>query len=354
MVVINGKTYKGKYKGPDKYKGKPPPAKTDKYLTEATQLGTSKYSPVFAQIAANEASNKGAYSTGSSQRINALNAELGSMEAANATTQKKLGDLGTESGTMYQQALAKSQSDFQNQQYKTNITNTNLMSSLQSEMAARGLTGTTAGQQRLATNAAFGNNLAGAVNEINQGALMRQGTNAQDTFGQMKGSGQMLHQTSTSGARGEARSALDQLYNTYLEKELEMQGQKTVTEKEKSDYILQTRMTLKEQAAQAAAAKAQAAAQSAAAAGNLNYKYEALKVGTQYKYDALASKTAQNDIANQLKERGFSHKQAMDIANLSVKKGALDLNWEKFKSGGGTKSGMSNERVAEIIASLGS
>jgi len=326
---------------------------TSKYVKEATKLASSKYSPVFAQIAANEAMNRGAYDTGSTQQISGLNAELGSMEAAQATSQKQLGTLATESGTLYQQALAKSQTDWAAQQAKMNQTNTNLMSSLQSEMAARGLSTSTGAQSQMANNAVFGGNLSSAIQTMNQGALTRQGAAAQDTFKQMKGSGTMLHQGATSRARGSTQSSLNELYNLYLQKQLELQGQKTVTEKEKGDYITQTAMTLKEQAAQRAAAKAQAAAQAAAAAGNLGYKYDALQVNTQYKYDALASKTAQTDIANKLKGEGFSHKKAMDIANLAIKKGALDLNIEKFRTGGGTNS-MSNAKIAEIIAGLGS
>lgn len=326
---------------------------TSKYVKEATKLGASKYAPVVAQIAANAASNTGAYNTGTTQQVGSLNAALGSMEAANATTQKRLGELGTESGTLYQQALAKSQSDWSAQQERMNQTNSNLMSSLQSEMAARGLTTQTGAASRMTNNMTFGNNISSAIQTMNEGALTRQGAAAGDTYKQMQGSAQMLHTGYTSRARGTTQAALNELYNTYLQKELELQGQKTVTEKEKQDYIYQTAMTLKEKAQQAAAEKAQAAAQNAISQGRLNLDTQKFQVNTQLAYDKMEAKAAQDNIANKLKAEGFSHKKAMDIATLAVKKGTLDLNVEKFRSAG-ANTGMSNARVQEIIAGLGS
>jgi hypothetical protein len=329
------------------------PPKTDKFLAEATRLGTSKFSPAFAQIAANAASNLGAYNTGSSQRTNALNAEIGSIMASGATTQKKLGQLGTETASVYQQAMAKSQSDYSAQQQQTNQFNTGLLTSLQSERNARGLSMTSAGENNLAGNMTYGNNIAQAIQTANQGSMTRQGSMAQDTITGMKGSSSMMDNSAQSGARGLAQSELMSLYNAYLQKHQELEGQKTVTEKEKGDYILQTRMTLKDQAAQAKAEAQQRALQASIASGNLAYKNTALQVNTQYKYDKLASDVSQKDIENKLKAQGFSHKQATDIAKQTLSRDKFNLdvnkfNWSKLNPKASTSN--NTQAIMDMIA----
>jgi hypothetical protein len=333
--------------------------KTNKYLAEATRLANSRYSAAFEQIAANSKSNLAAYDQGALQRRQGLNRELGSMEAAHKATQGTLKGLETQTGTLYQQAMSQSQESGNQALAAQNSRATGLMTSLQSERAARGLDTTTGTENNFASSQGKQSELLSSINQLNQGALSRQGTNAQDTMKGMQASEMFLDTTHKSAAKGLAQSELMNLYNTYLEKKMSLEGERTVTEKERGDYIVQTEMTLKEQARQRAAAKAAAALQASIAAGNLGYKYEALNVNTQYKYDSLSARTAQNDITNKLKEAGLSNKMANDLYSRSLNSTKLQLALDKFgfekqkwttlqgKSGGKSV----NDLISELIAS---
>lgn len=332
--------------------------KTNKYLAEATRLANSRYSAAFEQIAANSRSNLSAYNTGSTQRITNLNKELGSMEVAHQGAQKGLTALGVQTGTLYQQALAQSQNDAQKATAQQNSMANGLATSLQSERAARGLDTTTGAESRLTDSSVKQNELLASIQGLNQGALTRQGANAQDLMTSFKVSEGFLDTTHKSAAKGLAQSELMSLYNSYLQQKQQLEGERTVTEKERGDYIVQTEMTLKEQARQRAAAKAAAAAQAAIAAGNLGYKYEALKVNTQYKYDSLSAKSAQKDIENQLKKAGLKASIAKGLATQSLNNSKFQLALDKFgfdkqkwaaiqnKGGGGSV----NDLIRELTA----
>jgi hypothetical protein len=331
--------------------------KKNKYLAEATRLADSRYSAAFEQIAANTRSNLTAYNSGAGQRVTSLNKELGSMQAAHVATQGQLKGLETQTGTLYQQALAKSQESGSQAQAKQNSMATGLMTSLQSERAARGLETTTGTESNLASNQGKQGELLSAINQSNEGALTRQGTAAQGMMKGIQGSEMLLDTSHKSAAKGLAQSELMGLYNTYLQKKMELEGERTVTEKERGDYIVQTELTLKEQARQRAAQKAAAALQASIAAGNLGYKYEALGVNTQYKYDSLAAKTAQNDIQNEFKRMGLSNSMSKDLYNRSVTNAKLQLAIDKFGfdkqkwqalQGKGGKS--VNDLISELIA----
>lgn len=329
--------------------------KTNKYLAEATRLAKSRYSAAFEQIAANTRSNLTAYNTGASQRIASLNKELGSMEAAHKATQTELKNLGTQTGTLYQQALAQSQETGKQAIADQNSRATGLMTSLQSERAARGLESTTGTENNFASNLGKQGELLSAINQSNQGALTRQGANAQAMLSGIQGSEMLLDTTHKSAAKGLTQSDLMNLYNTYLQKKMDLEGERTVTEKERGDYIVQTEMTLKEQARQRAAAKAAASLQASIASGNLNYKYEALKTNTQITYDKMAASKAQKDIENQLKRDGLSASIAKSLAAQASKDKdfALKLdkfNFDKYKFNNPNNSGA--DALAKAIAAL--
>jgi hypothetical protein len=153
----------------------------------------------------------------------------------------------------------------------------------------------------------------------------------------IQGSEMLLDTSHKSAAKGLAQSELMGLYNTYLQKKMELEGERTVTEKERGDYIVQTELTLKEQARQRAAQKAAAALQASIAAGNLGYKYDSLaarqenfQVTTQYKYDALSQKAAQSAITNDLKAQGLSASVAKALAAQGSKDREFGLKLDKF------------------------
>jgi YD repeat-containing protein len=280
------------------------------------------------------------------------------MEAAHQATQTSLKNLGTETGSLYQQALAQSQSDTDQAAAKHNSMSTGLMTSLQSERAARGTSMTSSAEAGLAYNQGKQGELLSAVGELNKGSLTRQGAAAQDSMKGMQGSEMFLDTTHKSEAKGLAQSELMGLYNTYLERKMALEGERTVTEKERGDYIVQTEMTLKEQARQRAAAKAAAAASAAIAAGNLGYKYEALNVNTQYKYDSLAARTAQNDIQNQLKRAGLSasmadkiYKRSRDDAKFQLALDKFGFDKQKWQALQGKGGKSVNDLISELIAS---
>jgi hypothetical protein len=105
-------------------------------------------------------------------------------------------------------------------------------------------------------------------------------------------------------------------------------------------------LTLKEKKAAEKAAKAQAKMQAAIAQGNLDFKNMKFQVDTQYKYDKLAADRAKTDIANKLKAKGFSHKEAMDKAKLALSQDKNLREWQKYKS---NPNGMS---ITDFIASI--
>jgi YD repeat-containing protein len=232
---------------------------------------------------------------------------------------------------------------------------TGLMTSLQSETAARGLSQPSSSQAMLGYNQGKQTELLSSINQLNQGALTRQGANAQDTMKGAQASEMFLDTTHKSEAKGLAQSELMGLYNSYLQQKMQLEGERTVTEKERGDYIVQTEMTLKEQARQRAAQKAAAAASAAIAAGNLGYKYEALKVNTQYKYDSLSNRTAQKDIENQLKKAGLTASISKGIASQSLNNQKLQLALDKFgfeKQKWQALQGKGGKSVTDLISEL--
>lgn len=338
---------KGKYYGPDKYKGVRPTGK-DRYYgpnkykglaqskgksklqKEAERLGKSKYAGALTELDMNEDTNLKLYGSASDQRRAAIDREIGSINAAGATTNKQIGDLGTNNATAYQQAMANSQSNTQALMDRVNTNNTNMLSSLQAEMKNRGVENV-GEYSNLQGNLGKNNELLAAVGSIQHGSLQTQAGLADQRFKGMQASSSMLQNTAASGARGQAQTDMMDLYNKYLEKQQELDTAQVKTKLEKGDYINQTYLTLKEKAAQRAAEKAQAKLQAAIASGNLAYKNTALQVGTQYKYDKLASDVAQKGIENKLKEKGFSVTKAKAIADMANKSGRLDLDWQKFE-----------------------
>lgn len=321
--------------------------------TQAEQLGQSKYAPVLEAIRQQQLSNLSMYNTGNSQRIGSLDRELGSIQAGESSAIKQLGDLGTATATRYQQALASSQQNSAASQAARNQQNSNMLSSLQAEARARGLGGNTGGAlSEFSTRLGSQSNLMDAINASTQSGLQMQGLNAQDSLTRQQGMSKMMSNTAQSRSRGDAQRELDALYNTYLTQKQALEGEEAGKLLEKGDYINQTYMVLKEKAAQAAAQKAQQKAAAAIAAGNLAYKNTALQVNTQYKYDKLASDTAQKDIQNKLKAEGFSHQKAMDIANLAIKQGKYNLDVQKFDWSKLNPGKSASANWADIIASI--
>lgn len=324
--------------------------KTTSLWSQATRLGTSKYAPALEAVAQQQKGNLSLYNTGADQRTSSLSRELGSIQAAGATTNKLLEGLKGSTGNAFQTAIAESQKNSAATQIARNQANSSMLSSLQAEARARGIGSTDSSEfaSRLSSQDAVMNSVA----SMNQGALSRGKQNALLSLTEEQGMSSMMTNTAGSGARGAAQTELDQLYNQYVTQRQALEGENAVKLLEKGDYINQTYLVLKEKAAQEKAAKAQAKAASAIAAGNLAYKNTALKVNTQYKYDALAAKTAQTDIANKLKAEGFSHKRAMDIANMALKQSKYNLDVEKFDWSKLNPGGNTNQKIADIIASI--
>lgn len=303
--------------------------KKNSLLSQAKKLGKSKYAPVLAEIKGNQATNLSMYTSAGQQRTDALNREIGSMQAAGSSAKRQLDEFGAANASAYQKAMAQSQETNKGYMDKVQANNTSLMSSLQADMRARGIEGWEA-LSPVTERMNKSNELLASLGQFNQNRLSEASAADAVSTNRLKAMSDMANTTAQSGARGEAQSDLSDLYNKYLEARLGMDTEKRKTLLEKEDWIANTYLTLKEKAAQAKAAKAQAALQAQIAAGNLGYKYDALKVNTQYKYDKMASDVKQKDIANKLKQQGFSHKQAMDIAGLALKGKKYQLDVDKF------------------------
>jgi hypothetical protein len=361
-------SYKGKYPGPDVFKGdkkkiaawkkagkpKLAGAKSKTPIWDkAEKLGESKYASALEAINQQRESNRSMYDSATGQRVSALDREMGSISAAGATTNKQLEDLKGATATSYQQALAQSQQNSAATQAARNQANSSMLSSLEAEAKARGLSSGTGGQAtELATRLGSQDSTMSAVAEMNKGALERTGEIAKDSLTMAQGSASMLTGSAKSGARGDAQRALDTMYQTYLAERNQLAGTEATTKLDMNDYINQTYLTLKEKKAAEKAAEAQAKLQAQIAQGELNYKNTKLQTDTQYKYDKLASDTAQKDIANKLKAQGFSHKKAMDLANLLLKKnkGQMDLDKWNWKKANPDSSATTN--LSDLIASL--
>lgn len=329
--------FKGKYPGPDEFKGDESAitgwkaAGKSKEYTQAWGLGESKYAPALKEIEMTGKSNTDLYTSASSQRKGAIDREIGSINAAGATSRKTIGDLGAGNQTMYQQAVAQSQSNTKELLSKVDQNNSNMLSSLQAEIKARG--GSPEDYAYLSPltrqTAQTGETLA-AVGEMNRGALQAQQGMDQTRTTSLQAMADMMATTGASQARGKAQTDMNELYNKWLARKGELDTANAKTKLEKGDYVNQTYLTLKEKKEAEKAAAAQAKLQAQIASGNLEYKNTKLKVDTQYKYDALAQKQAQKDIENKLKERGFTHKRAVDLAKLAVQQSSDKRNWEKF------------------------
>lgn len=309
--------------------------KKSSLLTKAKSLAKSKYAPVYAEISGQQGSNLSLYTGASKQRVDALNREVGSIAAAGATSKKYIGDLGTETASAYQKAMANSQTATQDFLQKAGANNSDLLSSLQAEMKAQGRTDyerlSPLTQDNKATSDLISALGQASYNRLNEGSAL-----ASKQTERQKEMADMMQTSDTSAARGAGQTDLSDLYNKFLAQRMELDTQTRKTKLEQSDYTMQTYETLKDKAAAAAAAKAAQKAAAAAAAGNLAYKYDALKVNTQYKYDSLAAKTAQQDIENRLKKAGLKASAAKQIAAQANKDREFALkvdkfNWEKSK-----------------------
>lgn len=324
--------------------------KPSKSLRQARSLGKSKYAPALELVTRQRNSNRQSYDTASQQRVAALNAEYGSLEAADSATKKFLDNLKTESGNVYQQAVANSQQRVQAAQGARESQNTALLSRMQADAVNRGLT--SASTADLSTKLTASDDIMTAQGNIQTDALQRMGLLSQSGLDKALIGTQMVSNTQKSGARGAATSALDELYRTYQSERSKLEGEEAKLQLEKQDYINQTYMTLKEKAEAKKAAEAQAKLQARIASGNLNFKKEQFKVNTQYKYDKLAADTAIKNMANKLKAEGFSHKKAMDLAKLALQKRGSDLQWQKFDWSKANPAASASANIQDLIASL--
>lgn len=292
-------------------------AKTKSLLEQAQDLGKSKYAPALTELEEQLKTNLSLYTNASGQRVEGLNREVGSINAAGATAASNISKYGAQATAAYENAKTSTMSNTKDLLDKVNANNSSMLSTLQADMRARGITGYEQ-LSPLTQNMSSRNELLAAMGQFGLNRLEAQkGAGIEGTNSKLFMS-EALKNTAGSQARGLAQSDLSDLYNRFLEAKMGLDTSKTKTKLEKEDYINQLYLTLKDKAAQEKAAKAQAKAAAAAAAGNLAYKYTALETNTQYKYDKLASDTAQKDIENKLKADGFSHKQATDIAKLAL------------------------------------
>lgn len=317
------------------------PKKPSKSLLLARKLAKSKYAPVLKELEDNANTNTTMYNSAGSQRKESLDRELGSISAAGATTQKNIAGYAADTGNLYQQAMSKSQSDSALEKTRSDQANTALMSSLESERVARGLSGSSGMQADAAKGASQRSDATSAMQAINEGALTRQGLNAQDSFKNMQASNEMLSNTAKSGARGTAQANMQELYTNWLGKKQELETALAKVTLEKQDYENSTYLTLKDKAAQAKAEAQQQALQAALAQGNLAYKYDslaantqykndALATNTQYKYDSLAQKTAKETLDRKLKRRGLRTSEAKALSDALFKQKNFDFDVEKF------------------------
>lgn len=353
--------------------------------SQAESLANYKYAAVIADLEGQRSTNRKLYDTSTGQRISALERELGSLGAADATAQARLSGLQTETGNAYQQAMSESQQRNASDLASRNKLNTDLLSSLQAERVARGLSDTVSSNEAV-TRLNAQNSAMTATDAASLAALQRMGLMSREHLNNRSASATMMSNTAKSGARGEAQKNLDDAFKAYWTQRLAIQAKQTEAKEEKKGYRTEVYLKLKEQAAAARAAAAQQALQERLAAANIGYKYDALTASTglgyakldstnaiasarqqfqydklksdnKFRYDSLAAKKAQNQIANGLKAQGFSHRRAMDIANLTLKNNQFQLNVDKFNwskanpTTGGTKA-KNSEIVNGIIASI--
>lgn len=355
---------KGKYYGPDKYKGVRPDPQIDPYygpnkhkgiipakkkkkkkssnplggslMTQAKKLGKSKYAPVLAEIEGNRKSNIDLYNNATGQRQSAVNREVGSISAAGATTRKRISDASTSAQEAYLNSVEGNRRSTDELMSKVAQNNDAMLSTLQAEMKARGMKPEDYMRLSPVTQEAGSNNeTLAALGKIRESGIQSQAEMDKGRTQRFTTMADMQENTGKSQARGAAQANFDELYTKFLDKKGELDTAAQKAKLEKQDYINNTYLTLKEKKEAEKAAAAQAKLQAQIASGNLDYKYTKMKVDTQYKYDKLASDRAQKDIENRLKSAGFDHKKALDLAKLALSQsdGKLKLdkwNWEKL------------------------
>lgn len=366
---------KGKYYGPDKYKGVRPDPQIDPYygpnkhkgiipkkkkkksggigsgslMSQAKELGKSKYAPLLAEIAGNRKSNIDLYNNATGQRQNAVNREVGSISAAGATTRKRINDASTSAQEAYLTAVEGNRQSTDALMAKVAQANDSMLSTLQAEMKARGMK--PEDYMRLSPvteKAGQTNETLAALGKLRENQIQSQADIDKGRTTRLTAMADMQENSGKSQARGAAQANFDELYTKFLDKKGELDTAEQRAKLEKQDYINNTYLTLKEKKEAEKAAAAQAKLQAQIASGNLNYKYEKMKVDTQYKYDKLASDRAQKDIENRLKERGFAASKAEKIAKqaLAEKKFGLDtkkFEWQKLNP---------NKPVSAVLAEL--
>lgn len=280
-------------------------------MTQAKKLGSGKYAPVLKELEMNEATNTELYNNASTQRRQAIDREIGSIQASGATAQKRLGDLGTSSASMYQKSIADSQSNSQALLDKVNTNNTNMLSSLQASMKERGVENV-GDYSNLQGNLGKQNELFAALGNNQRNALeLQQGLADQQIKGQ-QASSTMLDTTAQSGARGAAQTNFDKLYTDWLTKQGELDTAQAKTMLEKGDYTNQTYLTLKKEAALRKQEKAQLALEMHVA--GLKNAQEMAKVSS----------------SDYFKEAGLKLKQA----DMNLKGRALDARIAQMKRSG--------------------
>jgi hypothetical protein len=218
-------------------------------LTQAKKLGAGKYAPVLQEIEMNKATNTKLYQNAGTQRKSAIDREIGSINAAGATSKRLIGETGAGNQTMYQQAMAKSQSNTQELLSKVDQNHSSMLSSLQAEIKARGGSPEDyAYLSPLTRNADQTNGTLAAVGDISRSGFQAQALSDQSRTTSLQAMADMMATTGASKARGAAQTNFDELYTNWLGKQGELDTAHTKAKLEEGDYINQTYLTLKKEA----------------------------------------------------------------------------------------------------------
>lgn len=271
--------------------------KPSKLLTQAKKLGKDKYAGVLAELDSARSGNRKGYQAGSSQRVASVDREIGSINAAGATTTKSLDSNAALISLAYKKALEDTTARDTSRNAAIQQGNSNLLSSLQSEAAGRGID-TSFGQTGNPALVEGMNNqstLLAAQQSSNAAALERQGLSAGSAIEMLKAQAAMVGTSAASGARSKANAEITDMYNTYLKEKSRLSGEQAKTKLDQGSYTNETYLTLKDKAA---AAKADAAARAwdkKMAMAQLGMESSRLNADIAYKDKKLASDSAYRD-----------------------------------------------------------
>lgn len=258
---------KGKYFGPEKYKGKvQKEGSTSKLKADAGELTDKQYAGVLKEIDDSRANNRSNYEDWLAKRQESLKNELASNVTAGSIVQNVLLGLKSKAMASYdaqQQAREATQAVVRE---NTQANNQQALLNFEQEMQSRGIQ---KGEQRNQMEAAFNKQLSFSdeLNNIRNELEKTTQTNREEMSNAYVGQAANAQTTAQTGAQARASEEMNEQYSAYNERRQTLDTAAAKAKLDKESSYLNTFLTLKREAEQRKAEAAQAKLEAAVAMG---------------------------------------------------------------------------------------